>query len=289
MDRHPSRTFLWPAMLVLLGLTIFPFVYSLVLSFNKWNLSDRTATWTYVGFANYVGILTKDPYFWSAVKVTAIYLTATVTIEFVLGLVIAFLISQEERFVGLIRTVIVIPMMTTPAVVGLIWRFMYNPELGMINYFLGVIGIKGPIWLGDPSTALVSVMIADVWEWTPFMILIMLAALQSVATEPLEAGVVDGASRLQLFRFIVLPTIQPAIVVALLLRAIDSFKTFDLIYVLTQGGPGITTQVLSLYTYKWGFKFFEMGYAAAMSYAMLIAVDLIATLGMRFVTWQSKK
>ncbi len=288
VDRYPARYFIAPAVILLLFLTIFPFIYSLVLSFNKWNLSDRSATWTFVGFGNFARILTQDPYFWSVVWTTLLYLVVTVGVEFLLGLGIAFLISQENRFVDVIRTAIVIPMMTTPVVVGLIWRFMYNPNIGMLNYFLSLVGLPPRVWLGEPSTALISVMVADIWEWTPFMILIMLAALQSVPIEPLEAGLVDGASRLQLFRYVVIPTIQPAMVIALLLRTIDSFKTFDIIYVLTQGGPGNATQVLSMYTYKWGFKYFEMGYAAALAYLMLLAVDVFATIGVRYVTHSSE-
>jgi multiple sugar transport system permease protein len=279
-DKHPAFFFLLPAILLLLFLTIFPFIYSLFLSFNQWNLANRLGTWTFVGVGNYVKILFNDPFFWSAVKTTIVFLLITVSIELVLGLAIAILLSQETHFVDLVRTVIIIPMMITPVVVGLIWRFMYNTDLGMMNYLLSLLGIQGPIWLGDVRYAMWAVIIADVWEWTPFMILILLAALQSLPHEPIEAAIVDGASRFQMLRYIILPMIKPAIVVALLLRSIDSFKTFDLVYVLTMGGPGISTQLLSLYTYKWGFKFFEMGYAAALSYLMLAAVDITATVGL---------
>ncbi len=272
---------LTPAMAALLLLSIFPFVYSLVLSLHRWNLSNRAQGWSFVGLANYVRILTGDPFFWSAMEVTVVFLVVTIALEFVLGLGIAVLVSQETRALGAIQTIIILPMMITPVVVGLIWRFMYNPDRGVINEILGAVGLPGPLWLGSARTGLLSVVIADVWEWTPFMALIMLAALQSLPREPLEAAIVDGASRRQAFVSIVLPLIRPAIMVALLLRGIDAFKTFDLIYVLTQGGPGTSTQVLSLYTYKWGFKFFEMGYAAALAYVMVLIVDLAATFGIR--------
>ncbi|MCC6314314.1 MAG: sugar ABC transporter permease [Thermomicrobiales bacterium] len=281
IDTRPAWFFLSPAIVVLLLLSIFPFIYSFWLSFHQWNLSDRTAGWTFVGFGNYVRILTGDPYFWSAARVTLAFLLVTITLEFLLGLGIATVVSQESRALGAIQTIVVLPMMITPVVVGLIWRFMYNPDHGIINYVLGKVGIAGPAWLGDARTGFWAVVVADVWEWTPFMALILLAAMQSLPREPLEAAVVDGASRWQAYRSIVLPLLRPAIGVALLLRGIDAFKTFDLIYVLTQGGPGTSTQVLSLYTYKWGFKFFELGYAAALAYLMVLAVDLAATFGLR--------
>jgi multiple sugar transport system permease protein len=278
-DRRPAFFFLLPAMLVLILLNIFPFIYSFLLSFHQWNLADRLATWKFVGLQNYATILFKDPFFWSAVRVTIVFIILSVAIELLLGLVIALLVAQETRGIDFVRTIIVIPMMITPVVVGLIWRFMYNTDLGMMNYLLGLLGIQGPVWLGDINYAMWAIIIADVWEWTPFMFLILLAALQSLPTEPIESALVDGASRLQMLRFIILPMIKPAIVIALLLRVIDSFKTFDLVYVLTMGGPGVSTQLLSLYTYKWGFKFFEMGYAAALSYVMLIAIDSVVTSG----------
>lgn len=281
IDTRPAWFFLSPAILTLLVLSIFPFAYSFWLSFHRWNLSDRTAGWSFVGLGNYARILTADPYFWGAARVTLAFLLAAITLEFLLGLGIATLVSQESRALGAIQTVVVLPMMITPVVVGLIWRFMYNPDHGVINDVLGMAGVRGPAWLGDASTGFWAVVVADVWEWTPFMALIMLAAMQSLPREPLEAAVVDGASRAQAFRSVVLPLLRPAIGVALLLRGIDAFKTFDLVYVMTQGGPGTSTQVLSLYTYKWGFKFFEMGYAAAMAYLMVVVVDVAATLGLR--------
>jgi multiple sugar transport system permease protein len=281
IDRRPAWFFLSPAVATLLLLSIFPFVYSLWLSFHQWNLSDRAAAWSFVGLGNYARILLSDPYFWPAARVTVAFLLVTIALEFLLGLGIAVLVSQESRALGAIQTIVVLPMMITPVVVGLIWRFMYNPDRGVINELLGIVGIQGPAWLGDAATGFWAVVVADVWEWTPFMALILLAAMQSLPREPLEAAVVDGASRWQAFRSIVLPLLRPAIAVALLLRGIDAFKTFDLIYVMTQGGPGTSTQVLSLYTYKWGFKFFEMGYAAALAYVMLLAVDVAATFGVR--------
>lgn len=284
VDRRPLAIFLGPAMLVLLAMAIFPFIYSIWLSLHQWNLADRNSSWQWVGIDNYRRILFHDPFFWDSVRVTVIFLTVAVSLEFILGLIIAILISQETRALGPIQTILILPMMITPVVVGLIWRFMYNPDLGMVNYLLGLVGIDGPVWLGDRRTGLISVIIADVWEWTPFMALIMLAALQSVPRDPLEAAVVDGASRWQAMTSIVFAMIRPAMIIALLLRTIDAFRSLDLFYVLTQGGPGTSTEVLSLYTYKWGFKFFQMGYAAALAYVMIAGIDLVATFAFRYIS-----
>jgi multiple sugar transport system permease protein len=202
----------------------------------------------------------------------------TIGLQLVLGMGIALLLQRQVVAQGLIRTALLLPMMTTPVVVGLIWRFMFNPTQGIVNYLLGLIGIPGPNWLGGLQTGLLSVMIADIWEWTPFMVLILLAALQTLPQEPYEAAAIDGASTWQTFLHITLPLLRPTIVVAVLLRAIDSFKTFDLVYVMTNGGPGTSTETLSFYTYKWGFKFFQMGYASALSFVMLIMVIIFANI-----------
>ena len=278
LDRHAPAVLLGPAVLVLVLVAVFPFLYSLVLSLHKWNLADRTATWTFVGLQNYVAALTRDPFFWSAVKATGIFLLGAVATEMILGMAIALLLNRQFRGQGLVRTMIMLPLMTTPVVVGLIWRFMYNPERGMVNYLLSFVGIVGPDWLGRQQTAMVAVIVADVWEWTPFVALILLAALQALPEDPYEAARIDGASGWQSFLYITVPLIMPALLVAGLIRLMDAFKTFDLIYVLTLGGPGVSTQVLSLYTYKYGFKFFRMGYASALSYIMVFLIVVVANI-----------
>jgi multiple sugar transport system permease protein len=273
----PQLLLLLPTVIVLFVLTIYPTIYSFTLSLNEWNMSNRNAVWEFVGFGNYAKIL-QDARFWNSAQVTATYMVVTIGLQLVLGMGIALLLQRQVVAQGLIRTALLLPMMTTPVVVGLIWRFMFNPTQGIVNYLLGLIGIPGPNWLGGLQTGLLSVMIADIWEWTPFMVLILLAALQTLPQEPYEAAAIDGASTWQTFLHITLPLLRPTIVVAVLLRAIDSFKTFDLVYVMTNGGPGTSTETLSFYTYKWGFKFFQMGYASALSFVMLIMVIIFANI-----------
>jgi multiple sugar transport system permease protein len=266
---------LLPTVIVLFVLTIYPTVYSFTLSLNEWNMSNRVATWTFVGLGNYTSIL-ADSRFWNAAQVTGTFIFGTVAVQLLLGMGIALLLQRQVIARGLLRTALLLPMMTTPVVVGLIWRFMYNPTQGILNYLLGQVGLPTPNWLGGLQTGFIAVMIADIWEWTPFMVLILLAALQTLPQEPFEAAAIDGASAWQAFLHITLPLLRPTIVVAVLIRAIDSFKTFDLVYVLTNGGPGTSTETLSFYTYKWGFKFFQMGYASALSFVMLIMVIIFA-------------
>jgi len=269
---------LLPTIVLLLLLSLFPMFFSLWLSFNQWNLGDRTATWHFVGLKNYATIFSTDPFFWSAVKVSLIFVGGTVAIQTVLGLGIALLLNDEFRGRGVIRTIIILPLMISPVVVGLIWRFMYNTDRGVINYLLYLLGI-GPVdWLGRQATGMPAVMLADIWEWTPFVALIIMAALQALPNEPFEAALIDGASSWQMFRYITFPMIRPALMVAIIIRTVDAFKVFDLIYVLTLGGPGVSTQVLGLYTYKWGFKFFQMGYASALSYLMVILLVIIGNI-----------
>ncbi len=212
------------------------------------------------------------------------YLVATVTSQLVLGLAVALLLNRDLRAKGIIRTIVVLPMMATPVAVGLIWRFMYNTDLGMVNYFLSLIGMKKFDWLGNIKTGFWAVVITDVWQWTPLIVLILLAALQALPHDLYEAASIEGANKLQTFRYITLPLIRPAILVALLIRIMESFKTFDIIFVLTGGGPGATTQVLSLYTYKVGFRQFEMGQASALSFFMLIIVLLIANIFLKVMS-----
>ncbi|MFT4040993.1 MAG: sugar ABC transporter permease, partial [Thermomicrobiales bacterium] len=273
----PQLLLLLPTVIVLFVLTIYPTFFSFTLSLNEWNMSNRNAVWEFVGAGNYLKIL-QDARFWNSAQVTGTYMLGTIVTQLVLGLGIALLLQRQVVAAGLVRTALLLPMMTTPVVVGLIWRFMFNPTQGIVNYLLGLVGLPGQNWLGGLQTGLLSVMIADIWEWTPFMVLILLAALQTLPQEPYEAAAIDGASAWQAFQHLTLPLLRPTIVVAVLLRAIDSFKTFDLVYVMTNGGPGTSTETLSFYTYKWGFKFFQMGYASALSFVMLIMVIIFANI-----------
>ena len=186
--RYAPAVMLVPTVAILVALSLFPMFYSIWLSFNEWNLADRTATWHFVGFKNFATIFTTDPFFWSAVRVTAVFTGVTVIVQTLLGLGIALLFSEEFRGRGLLRTLIVLPLMISPVVAGLIWRFMYNTDRGMVNYLLYLIGIDKVDWLGRQESAMPALMVADIWEWTPFVALILMAAIQSLPAEPFEAA-----------------------------------------------------------------------------------------------------
>jgi multiple sugar transport system permease protein len=277
LHSNPATVMLGPAILVLLVFTIFPSIYSLALSFQDWNMEARNSHWVFQGLKYYQRVLT-DSRALQAFGVTGIFITGSVFSEIVFGLLIALLLDQQRRGTGITRTAILLPMMTTPVVVGLIWRLMFNADIGWINFVLHALHLPGLDWLGSPHTALLSIGIADVWEWTPFVTLILLAALKAMPVEPTEAARVDGAGPFQIFRLLVLPYLRPAIGVCVLLRVIDSVKSFDLFYVLTGGGPGTATEIIGLYTYKQGFNFFKLNYAAALSYSTLILVVIFANI-----------
>lgn len=274
--RRTLLLFIAPTVGVLLAIVIFPLFFSLALSFFDWNVIEAEP-WSWVGLGNYSTILFQDPYFRTSLTVTVLYLLGTVPLQLVLGLIVALILNRiGQKIINSLRTVLVIPAMMTPLIVGIIWRLMYNPDMGMLNYFLSLLRLHPIIWTGMPATALPSVMIADIWEWTPFIALILLAGLQAIPVEPLEGARVDGASGWQTLRFVVLPLLSPVILVAILVRLMDSFKTFDLIFVLTQGGPGMSTEILNYYTYRNGFKFFHMGYASALSWLLVIILNVIS-------------
>lgn len=282
---HKNRWvfFVAPTVFVLLCIVIFPLIFSLSLSLHDWNIF-RQEGWQWRGLGNYADILFLDPYFRQSLKVTVFFLLGTVPLQFILGLAVALILYRITRkIIGFLRTTLIVPAIMTPIVVGIIWRLMYNPDLGMLNYLLSLIGLPPVNWTGMPMSALPSVMMADIWEWTPFMALILLAGLQALPREPYEAAVVDGASNWQSFRYITLPLLSPVMLVAILIRLMDSFKTFDLIFVLTQGGPGMSTETMNYYTYRYGFKFFHMGYASALSWLLVIIVTVISIILVRTI------
>lgn len=268
-----------PATIVLLGLTIFPFLASLYYSFTDYSLmspDDVNIVW----FANY-GDLLSNPGFWSAARTTAIFTVAAVSIETLLGIGIAVLLHAETRGATIFRAIYLIPMAITPVAATFTFRLMFNPSLGVFNYVLELAHLPTQTWLADPRLALPSLIMVDVWQWTPFVLLIVAGALTVLPQEPFEAARVDGASSWQLFRDLTLPMLMPYIGVAVLFRSLDAFKTFDIIYALTGGGPGISTRTLNLLAYKQGIEYLEMGYAAAIAIVMLIIATVFARLFLR--------
>jgi multiple sugar transport system permease protein len=279
-ERHFGQMMPLPAALTIALLILFPLVFNLYMSLQAWFVSSATPP-KFVGLQNFLEIFGKDARFWNSMWITTKFTVITVFLELVLGLAIAVYLHREFVGRGIVRTVMLLPMVSTPVAVALIWVIMFNPSLGILNYLLSLVGLKPLLWLGHPRTALPSLIFMDIWKWTPFMVLILHAGLQSLPLTPFEAALIDGASRWQLFRYITLPLLRSTIAVALIFRTMDSLKTFDTIYVMTEGGPNNASEVLNIYVFQTGFKYFHIGYAAALAVILTLFVFAVNLLLIR--------
>jgi multiple sugar transport system permease protein len=265
-----------PAIVTMLAVLIFPLIYSLRTSLY-FHVLSRPQHQPFIGLQNFQTVL-SDPQLHNAILVTLKFAGAAVTLQLLLG----YIIARSLLHIGPLRNVFVsllmIPMMITPIAVGLIWRMLLHPELGIVNYGLEQLGIGGRPWLGLASTALPTVIFVDVWQWTPFMMILLYAGLLSLPEEPFEAATIDGANFWQKIVYLELPMLRNIIIVALTIRIIDLLRTYDLVYILTGGGPGSTTETISYYIYRLGFVRLNMGQAAAASYLFLLVMIIATTI-----------
>jgi len=261
-----------PTIAVLVALSIYPLIYSVRISFQTG--TGEAARWTIANFTR----LVSDKFFLEALVHTFVYAAVALTFEFLLGLGLAVLLDRPLRGRSLFRSALLIPMMLPPVVVGVVWRLMLNPDFGAINGTLkgAGVGTEALTWTASPTLALASVIAVDIWQWTPFIFLVLLAGLQAIPQEPYEAAVIDGSSAWQTFRHVTLPLLKPAILIALLLRTMDLLRVFDQIFILTEGGPGFSTETVSLYIYRTAFRFSNFGYAAAMSFVLLVLTNIVS-------------
>ncbi len=275
-SRFAGLPWVLPTVAVLLALSIYPLIYSI-----KVSLTNSSGAFGFDNFARLAG----DRVFGVAAIQTVILTVVALAIEFVLGLTLAVLVDSLTRAKSFFRAGLLIPMLLPPVVAAVAWRLIFNPQFGALNGTLRELGIDVShlLWTGSSRTALASVVAVDVWEWTPFLFLLLSAGLQAIPREPLEAAHIDGASAWQTFRDITLPLLRPVIVLALLLRAMDLVRIFDQIFILTQGGPGTATETVSLYIYRTAFRFSNFGYAAAMSFVLLAATVIFSRSLMRAV------
>lgn len=266
-----------PLVAMLVVFTIYPLFYNIWLSFHEYAPFKRRLV--YVGTENW-STLVNDPRFWEALSVTFTYFFVLLAIQVVLGMIIALLLDSDEPGFGLLRGLLTLTLVIPPAITGMMFLLMEDPEFGVLTYVLESLGIltgQDPI-LATSSTALAGVMLADIWQWTPFMVLIFLAGLRSLPQEPYEAAMLDGASAFQTFRRITLPMMSKVIAVAVLIRGIDLFRAFDYMFVMTSGGPGTSTYTLSLYAWQQTFSFIKWGYGATLSLVSLVLILVIANL-----------
>lgn len=272
-DRWFSILLIAPAMTIILVFALLPLAYAIDVSFHYADLT-RGGVGAFVGLDNYRSVL-EDSSFWSSTWLTLRFTVTAVALEMGLGIGVAFLINGLTVGKGIIRSLMILPLATSAAVTGLFWRYLYDTQFGLYNFFLSLVGLPQPNWLGDFNIALWSVIIFDVWQWTPFVALICLAGLQSLPKEPFEAAELDGASTWRVLRVLTFPMLKPVLFLVLVLRTIDCMRLYDAVAVLTHGGPGTSTETMTFYLQRVGLTLFRMDYASTMAvyflYAMMVA------------------
>ena len=282
-ERLTRAIFIVPAVIYLMLMSIFPFVYSLYLSFFQAKLT-RMHNKFYIGLDNYKQLF-ADQVFLAALKNTFVLTTSSIIIEVILAFACAkvFLALKDQRAGFFLRSMSILPMMITPLCVALIFSYILNPTLGIFNYILSGFGIEPISWFGNPNLALWSIVAINVWQWTPFMMLLMLAGLVSIPTSLYEAASLEKARWWHVARYIELPAIKDVILIGIILRVIDNLKLFDLVYITTRGGPGDSTELLTFFAYRQNFAFFNVGYGSAAAVVILLISIIVTTVAVTFL------
>jgi multiple sugar transport system permease protein len=282
-DYQIKMLFIIPTLVLLIAMNIFPLLFSLCLSFTRYKYGSNLP-WIFIGTENYSRILSDHNIQWYF-YVTAKFVVLAVSAQFLIGFGLALLLNREFKYKGIMTTLILLPMMLSPVVVGLFWKFIFDPDTGIFNYFLKILFRVEKIgWTTNPKTALLSVVIVDTWMWSPFMMLISLAGLSAIPKNLYEAADVDRASGWFKFRHITLPMVSPLLLIALLFRTMDAFKLFDLVYVLTnEGGPGVETETVSLNLYKIAIRRLDIGLGSAMAYILLIIIIALSSIYIKYL------
>ena len=268
-----------PAVVLLLAILAYPIIYTLEISFSELDLGTFTAS-AWVGWDNYETVL-EDDRFWSSLKVTGIYLALAMPLQMVLGFGIAFLINAEWKGRGIVRALFIIPMVVAPVVAGGVWRMLLDPLWGIANYLLGFIGIEPVDWLGNPTLAMVTLVVIDTWRWTPFVTLIATAALLSLPREIFEAAEIDGANWWTMLWSITIPLLIPMIAATVVVRWLGAVKMFDIALAATTGGPGRATNVINLFIYEEAFRSLKFAESAAMAVIILVITLVLTALFLR--------
>jgi multiple sugar transport system permease protein len=264
--------FVVPAAVVVLAVIVFPWLFTLAISVGEWDPSGGVH---WVGFANYLTLAADGRFGWAVLR-TLYFSALAVAAPLVLGVAAAVVFHQRFRFRGVARTIFILPMMATPVAIALVWSMMFHPQLGVLNYILTSLGLPPSAWTYSPATVIPTLAMVETWQWTPLVMLIVLGGLASLPTDPYEAARLDGAGPWQSFRHITLPLIWPFIVVAGVIRAIDALKSFDVIYVITQGGPGTASETINIFLYQEAFAYYHLGYAGAVTVVFFILIVLVS-------------
>ena len=266
--------FVVPALVVVGGVIVFPWAFTIWMSLREWKIGGANS---FTGFDNYIRLVT-DTRFLDAVWHTVLYTALSVILPLALGLFAAIVFHNRFPLRGLLRGLFVMPMMATPVAIALVWTMMFHPQLGVLNYLLSLVGIPPQLWVFAPSTVIPSLVLVETWQWTPLVMLILLGGLAAIPTEPYESAVIDGAGAWQMFRYITWPLIMPFMMVAAIIRTIDAVKSFDIIYAITQGGPGTASETINLYLYSVAFAYYDVGYGSAIAVVFFVLIVILSLL-----------
>lgn len=276
VERNLKYIFPLPAIIFVILLMIFPVCYTLVISFTDWALTSGRPM-RFAGFGSYLSVL-KDPRFHASVWRTFAFTFGAVAAETVLGTIIALILNREFIGKGPLKFILLLPLVVTPVAIGIVFNLFYDPTIGFLNFILNGLGLPQSGWVTEAKTVLPSLMLVDVWQWTPMIALIVLAGLSGLSSEPFESAMVDGANGIQIFFRVTLPMIMPTVLTAIVLRAVDALKTYDIIYAMTRGGPGYSSETLNILAYKLSFEYFSLGQSSA-ALVFLFLIVLLFSLG----------
>ncbi|MEW9304363.1 carbohydrate ABC transporter permease [Labrys portucalensis] len=264
--------FILPALLLVAAVIVFPWLFTVGMSANAWQVGSAPR---FVGLENYIR-LAGDMRFWESMWHTLTYTVLSVVAPLILGTLAALVFDSKMPLRGLLRGIFVMPMMATPVAVALVWTMMFHPQLGVLNYLLSLVGIPAQAWIFEQGTVIPSLVLVETWQWTPLIMLIVLGGLASMPREPFEGAEIDGANAWQKFRYITLPMILPFMMIAVIIRSIDALKSFDIIYAMTQGGPGTASETINLYLYNVAFSYYDIGYGSAIAVVFFIIIIVMS-------------
>ncbi len=284
----PRRYFLFaiPALVLIGAVIVFPWLFTLVMSLMEFKVGGAHE---FVGAANFVK-LASDARFLESIGRTFWFTALAVVLPIALGTWAAVVFHREFPWRGLLRTIFIMPMMATPVAVALVWTMMFHPQLGVLNYLLSLVGIPPFAWVYDPGTVIATLVLVEVWHWTPLVMLIVLGGMAALPSDPYDSATIDGATDWQMFRFITLPLIMPYIMVAVVIRTIDALKVFDTIFVITGGGPGTASETLNIFLYLQAFQFYNLGYASAVVvvfFVIIVALSLVLLWTRQKLKWNA--
>src|SRR4051794_16211519 len=271
--RPPSYwPFVLPALIIVLAVIVFSWIFTGWMSLHEWEVGQPTK---FVGLFNFLR-RPNDPRFVEAIGHTLVYTALSVILPLIFGTLAAVVFHQKFPLRGFMRGLYIMPMMATPVAIALVWTMMFHPQLGVLNYLLSLAGIPPQLWVFDPATVIPSLVLVETWQWTPLVMLIVLGGLAAIPTEPYESALIDGATFWQMFRFITLPLITPFLFIAAMIRMIDAVKSFDIIFAITQGGPGSASETINIYLYSVAFVYYDIGYGSAIALVFFVIIVVLA-------------